>query len=118
MLGNVFSAPKFYSNLLLFGSRRARLLSSSEAKLLVTFCVLVFNLRSYHLMPTLGHVPQCIRVIGTLKRPQVRPPCSILNNMRTSAQPQMNLSLLRSNSLKFRPLVGTIGLGFIGAPGG
>jgi hypothetical protein len=65
--------------------------------------VRVFNLMSCHLRLPLGRAPQCIYIIGTKKRAQMRP-CTQFNILtigamgRTLAQPQANLSLLRSNT--------------------
>jgi hypothetical protein len=54
----------------------------------------------------LGSAPLRIRIIGTEKS-SGQATQNYLNHIsqdRTSAQPQANLSLLRSNSLKFQPL--------------
>ncbi len=42
-------------------------------------------------------------IIRTESRAQVRPTCSILEPYEPRREPQVNLSLLRSNSLKFQP---------------
>jgi hypothetical protein len=76
----------------------------------LSFCVGVINLRSCHLRMTLGSAPLCTNNRNKEKA-QVRPPtqfniCAIkykpwTEPQLTSAQPQVNLSLLRRNSVKF-----------------
>jgi hypothetical protein len=49
-----------------------------------------------------------IQITGTERRAQVRPTCSILKQYERRTEPQLNLSLLRRNSLKFQPLATTL----------
>ncbi len=66
--------------------------SEPEAKFLVILrtCT-VFHLRSCHLRLIWGRASLRIYIIGTERRAQVRPPCSICEQYEPCTEPQLNL---------------------------